>query len=158
VDLLLHPRIGIVNQADVGLSSPGAVRSGDNPGHGVDRGPEPVVFVMTAVVFPRWIHRSSSADERGDAIGNITQVTLPLAWPGIVAASIYVFADRLRGVRHSGGDRPVAAHHVLDVCFHQVSPNERAAVGDVNAERYHDRWLLRWAGVQRQTQAPNMPS
>lgn len=93
---LLDPRIGIINLA---LQSAFGLRSAFNistlPGMGLVQGLSltPVTFIMTATVL-RSIDPSfeEAASMSGAGLWHrLRRVTLPLAWPGILAASIYVF-------------------------------------------------------------------
>ncbi len=94
---LLHPRIGLVNtwlQAQLGLASP-PFNVASLVGMGWVQGLNlaPVAFIMTAAVFRAM---DPSLEESASTCGASTRqvasrVTLPLAWPGILAAGIYVF-------------------------------------------------------------------
>ena len=94
---LLSPRIGLINLWLIDL-----FRLEDAPfnisnlfGMGVVQGLAlaPITFIMTAIVF----RQMDSALEEAAAIGGanlwsrLRRVTLPLVWPGVLAASIYVF-------------------------------------------------------------------
>jgi iron(III) transport system permease protein len=94
---LLSPRIGLINLALMGLFG-----LDDAPfnvstlfGMGVVQGLAlaPITFIMTAIVF----RRMDASLEEAAAIGGanlwarMRRVTVPLAWPGILATSIYVF-------------------------------------------------------------------
>lgn len=94
---LLNPRIGLINlglEALFGLhAAPFNISS--MLGMGIVEGLSlaPVAFVMTAIVFRSM---DSSLDEAarvgGAGIGqSLWRITLPLAWPGVFAASIYIF-------------------------------------------------------------------
>jgi len=94
---LLHPRIGIVNKMLMeifGLTDPPfSVQT--VLGMGLVNGLTlaPLAFIMTAVVLRAM---DSSLEEAAKMSGanlwqTLRRVTLPLAWPGILAASIYVF-------------------------------------------------------------------
>ncbi len=94
---LLNPRIGLINTAlrqVFGLAnSPFNIST--ILGMGIVEGLSltPVTFVMTAIVF-RSMDASLEEASRmsGATIGQtLRRVTLPVAWPGILAASIYVF-------------------------------------------------------------------
>jgi iron(III) transport system permease protein len=94
---LLNPRIGLINLA---LQSVFGLRAAPFdiatlPGMGMVEGLSltPVTFIMTAVVI-RSI--DPSLDEAASIGGanlwqTLRRVTVPLAWPGILAAGIYVF-------------------------------------------------------------------
>ncbi len=94
---LLNPRIGLINTAlrgALGLaSSPFNIST--IAGMGIVEGLAltPVTFVMTAIVFRSM---DASLEEAARMSGAKTRqtlwrMTLPVAWPGILAASIYVF-------------------------------------------------------------------
>ncbi len=94
---LLHPRIGLVNSwlvSTFDLSAPPfdiASLAGMGWVQGLNLAP--VAFIMTAAVFRAM---DPSLEESAGMCGaNVRQiarrVTLPLAWPGILAAGIYVF-------------------------------------------------------------------
>jgi len=94
---LLNPNIGLINRALMSLfglqEAPFNVST--IPGMGIIQGVSlaPVTFIMTAVVLRSM---DSSLEEAARTSGanlreTIRRVTLPLAWPGIMAASIYVF-------------------------------------------------------------------
>jgi iron(III) transport system permease protein len=94
---LLHPRIGLVNVWFVdwfGLAAaPFNIASIVGMGWVQGLNLAPVAFIMTAAVF-RAMDPSleESAEMSGAKFGNIIRrVTLPLAWPGILAAGIYIF-------------------------------------------------------------------
>jgi iron(III) transport system permease protein len=94
---LLHPRIGIVNgwvMGWFGLSeAPFNIATVVGMGWVQGLNLAPVAFIMTAAVF-RAMDPSleESAEMSGAKFGNIVRkVTLPLAWPGILAAGIYIF-------------------------------------------------------------------
>ena len=94
---LLHPRIGIVNSwmMDWFSLSEAPFNIATIVGMGWVQGLNlaPVAFIMTAAVF-RAMDPSleESAEMSGAKFGNIVRkITLPLAWPGILAAGIYIF-------------------------------------------------------------------
>ena len=94
---LLHTRFGLVNvwlRTTFGLTEP-VFNVGTIIGMGFVQGLglAPVVFIMTAAVF-RAIDPSleeSAAMSGANPRQTMFKVTLRLAWPGILAASIYVF-------------------------------------------------------------------
>ena len=95
---LLHPNVGIINQilmSTFGLSEP-PINIVNIVGMGIVEGLSlsPVIFIMTAVVFRTMNVALEEAARMNHATlwQTIRQITLPLALPGIVAASIYVFA------------------------------------------------------------------
>jgi iron(III) transport system permease protein len=94
---LLHPRIGLINVWFIdwfGLASaPFNIASIIGMGWVQGLNLAPVAFIMTAAVF-RAMDPSleESAEMSGAKFGNIIRrITLPLAWPGILAAGIYIF-------------------------------------------------------------------
>jgi iron(III) transport system permease protein len=95
---LLHPRIGIVNQALMTLfgleEAPFNIATILGMGMVEGLSLTPVTFIMTAIVFRAMDPSMEEAAAMGGANlrERMRRVTLPLAWPGILAASIYVFA------------------------------------------------------------------
>ena len=95
--MLLHPRIGIINQwlvSALGIAgSPFDVGTLFGMGWVQGLSLAPVAFVMTAVVFRSMDASLEEAAQMGGA--NLRQmlarVTVPLVWPGVLAASIYIF-------------------------------------------------------------------
>lgn len=94
---MLHPRIGMVNtllMSTLGLSEPlfnVATIAGMGWVQGLNLAP--VAFIMTAAVF-RAMDPSleEAADVSGARFATISaRVTLPLAWPGLLASGIYIF-------------------------------------------------------------------
>ncbi|HEY3917266.1 MAG TPA: iron ABC transporter permease [Stellaceae bacterium] len=94
---LLNPRIGLINlalEALLGLhAAPFNIAS--LLGMGIVEGLSlaPLAFVMTAIVFRSM---DSSLEEAARIAGagvwqSLRGVTVPLAWPGVLAASIYIF-------------------------------------------------------------------
>ncbi len=91
---LLHPRIGLVNAA-IGMVVPEwriNIASPVGMGFVQGLGLAPLAFIMTAATF-----RSANPElEEAAAVHGIAgvraflRVTLPLAWPGILAAAIYI--------------------------------------------------------------------
>src|SRR5262245_14902221 len=94
---LLHPRIGLVNQFLVttfGLSSPPfniTSLLGMGWVQGLNLGP--LAFIMTAAVFRSMDPTLEEAAEMhgGGAWTVLRRITIRLAWPGILAAAIYIF-------------------------------------------------------------------
>ena len=94
---LLHPRIGIVNQflqdmfgfADAPLSITTITGMGWVQGLNLT----PVAFIMTAGAFRAMDPKLEEAAEASGAstARMIWSVTVPLIWPGILAAGIYIF-------------------------------------------------------------------
>ena len=94
---LLHPRIGIVNQflqdmfgfADAPLSITTITGMGWVQGLNLT----PVAFIMTAGAFRAMDPKLEEAAEASGASTAriIWSVTVPLIWPGILAAGIYIF-------------------------------------------------------------------
>ena len=94
---LLHPKIGIVNHlamAAFGLSE-APFNISTTLGMGMVEGLSltPVTFIMTAIVFRTMDPAMEEAAGMGGAslFQTLRRITLPLAWPGILAASIYVY-------------------------------------------------------------------
>ncbi len=94
---LLNPRIGLINLALKSLFGLSAAPFNIStiPGMGFVEGLSlaPITFIMTAIVFrsmDAWLEEAARISG-----ANIWQtlrlVTVPLAWPGVLAASIYVF-------------------------------------------------------------------
>jgi iron(III) transport system permease protein len=94
---LLDPRIGIINlalESAFGLQS-APFNISTLPGMGLVQGLSltPVTFIMTATVL-RSIDPSfeEAASMSGAGLWQrLRRVTIPLAWPGVLAASIYIF-------------------------------------------------------------------
>ena len=93
---LMHPRIGLVNvwiQQHFGIGSMFNIASVVGMGWVQGLSLAPLAFIMTAAVF----RASDPALEEAAQIAGATfgkrmwRVTLPLAWPGVLAAGIYVF-------------------------------------------------------------------
>ncbi len=94
---LLHPRIGLVNQlliSTFGLSGP-PLSITTILGMGWVQGLNlaPLAFIMTAAVFRSM---DPSLEEAAEVHGASTwrvlrRITVRLAWPGVLAASIYIF-------------------------------------------------------------------
>jgi iron(III) transport system permease protein len=95
---LLHPKIGLINQILIALFSLSEAPFDISTilGMGLVEGLSltPVAFIMTSIVFRSMDPSMEEASAMGGA--NLWQtmrrVTLPLAWPGILAAGIYVAA------------------------------------------------------------------
>jgi len=94
---LLHPRIGLVNQllrdAFHLTAPPFNILSIAGMGWVQGLNLAPLAFIMTAAVFRAM---EPSLEEAARIHGGSTwtvlrRVTLPLAWPGVLAASIYIF-------------------------------------------------------------------
>ena len=95
--LLLHPRIGLINvwlQATFGFAGP-PLNIATIVGMGWVQGLNlaPIAFIMTAAVFRAMDPAlEESAHMSGATLrATLKSVTLPLAWPGILAAGIYIF-------------------------------------------------------------------
>ncbi len=93
---LLHPRIGILNQALMSLfgltQAPLSITT--VPGMGWVQGLSlaPLAFIMTAAVFRAM---DPALEEAAEACGaslskSVRTVTIPLIWPGILGAAIYI--------------------------------------------------------------------
>src|SRR5579885_1764176 len=94
---LLSPRIGLINlalQSLFGLSD-APFNISTLPGMGIVQGLSltPVTFIMTAVVIRSIDPALDEAASMGGAnLGQtLRRVTVPLSWPGVLAASIYFF-------------------------------------------------------------------
>jgi iron(III) transport system permease protein len=94
---VLHPRIGLLNQflmRTFGLTAPPFnILSIAGMGWVQGLNLAPLAFIMTAAVF-RAMDPSLEEAARmhgGGAWAIMRRVTLPLAWPGVLAASIYIF-------------------------------------------------------------------
>ena len=94
---LLHPRIGVVNKMLMSVFelSEAPFNIATIAGMGLINGLTlaPLAFIMTAVVLRAM---DSSLEEAAKMSGanlwqTLTRITFPLAWPGVLAASIYVF-------------------------------------------------------------------
>jgi iron(III) transport system permease protein len=93
---LLHPRIGLLNQlfqSVFGISSPFSITTILGMGWVQGLNLAPLAFIMTAAVFRSM---DPSLEEAAEVHGAgpfrvLRQITVRLAWPGIMAASIYVF-------------------------------------------------------------------
>src|SRR5262249_19471995 len=94
---LLHPRIGLVNQfliSTFGLAGP-PLSITTILGMGWVQGLNlaPLAFIMTAAVFPSM---DPSLEEAAEVLGAgafrvLRRITVRLAWPGVLAAAIYIF-------------------------------------------------------------------
>jgi iron(III) transport system permease protein len=128
---LLSPRVGLINLWLIDLFG-----LEDAPfnvstlfGMGVVQGLAlaPITFIMTAIVF----RQMDSALEEAAAMGGanlwsrLRRVTLPLAWPGVLAASIYVFT-----IGFTAFDVPAVLGYNYRIftfstyVFYQVNPTE----------------------------------
>ena len=108
---LMHPRIGFINRLVMNLFglSEGPFNIATVVGMGWVQGLSlaPVAFIMTAAVL-RAIDPAleESAHMSGASFRNIIRkVTLPLAWPGILAAGIYIFTIGFAALSNSAGSR-----------------------------------------------------
>lgn len=94
---LLHPRIGLLNvwlKSLLGVST-APLDLLTVPGMGWVQGLNlaPLAFIMTAAVFRSLDPALEEAAQtsRAGALATLRRITIPLAWPGILAASIYIF-------------------------------------------------------------------
>ena len=93
---LLHPRIGLLNQlfqTVFGIPSPFSITTILGMGWVQGLNLAPLAFIMTAAVFRSM---DPSLEEAAEVHGAgpfrvLRRITVRLAWPGIMAASIYVF-------------------------------------------------------------------
>ena len=94
---MLHPRIGLLNQLLMHLFDLPAAPLNiiGIPGVGFVQGLNlaPLAFIMTAAVFRAMDPSLEEAAliHGGGAWTVLRRVTLPLAWPGVFAASLYIF-------------------------------------------------------------------
>ena len=92
---LLHPRIGMLNQlfqTVFGIPSPFSITTILGMGWVQGLNLAPLAFIMTAAVFRSWTRRwRRPPGARRGATARAAAITVRLAWPGIMAASIYVF-------------------------------------------------------------------
>lgn len=94
---LLHPRIGVINAVIKNIfglgEGPFNIASIIGMGWVEGLSLAPVAFIMTAAVFRAMDPTlEESAEMSGASFTTIARrVTLPLAWPGILAAGIYIF-------------------------------------------------------------------
>jgi iron(III) transport system permease protein len=93
---LLHPRIGLLNQLfqiAFGMPSPFSITTILGMGWVQGLNLAPLAFIMTAAVFRSMDPSMEEAAEVHGArpLRVLRAITVRLAWPGIMAASIYVF-------------------------------------------------------------------
>lgn len=94
---LLNPRIGVVNiwlMQLLGLTrAPFNIATITGMGWVQGLNLAPVAFIMTAAVFRAMDPSLEEAAQMGGGgfLTTLRRITLPLAWPGIMAASIYIF-------------------------------------------------------------------
>jgi iron(III) transport system permease protein len=94
---LLHPRIGLFNQWLMSLfhlrEAPLNILSITGMSWVQGLNLAPLAFIMTAAVFRAMDPNLEEAAQvsRASAFQTLRRVTVPLAWPGILAASIYIF-------------------------------------------------------------------
>ncbi len=94
---LMHPHIGLLNKLAISLfglsEAPFNIATVTGMGWVQGLNLAPVAFIMTAAVFRAMDPAlEESAEMSGAKYWNIARkVTLPLAWPGILAAGIYIF-------------------------------------------------------------------
>jgi iron(III) transport system permease protein len=93
---LLHPRIGLVNQALIGLFGLAPLDIASIPGMGLVEGLSltPLAFIMISVVLRAMDPALEEAAAMSGAapLAGVLRVTLPVVWPGLLAAAIYVAA------------------------------------------------------------------
>ncbi|HEY4134540.1 MAG TPA: iron ABC transporter permease [Alphaproteobacteria bacterium] len=95
--LMLHPRIGLVNvwlQTTFGLAdAPFNIASIIGMGWVQGLNLAPLAFIMTAAVFRAMDPSLEEAAQMAGASlrSTLRSITLPLAWPGVLAAGIYIF-------------------------------------------------------------------
>lgn len=94
---LLHPRIGLINTWLMGLFhlSEAPLNIATVVGMGWIQGLNlaPIAFIMTAAVFRAMDSSLEEAAEMNGAgwLASFWHITLKLAWPGLLAAGIYIF-------------------------------------------------------------------
>jgi iron(III) transport system permease protein len=94
---LLHPRIGVVNQLLSNLfglhDAPLNIASPAGMGWVMGLGLGPLAYVMTASVLRSIdpVLEEAALVSGAPLRSTIGKITLPLAWPGILAAGIYIF-------------------------------------------------------------------
>jgi iron(III) transport system permease protein len=94
---LMHPRIGVVNamlKSWLGLTeAPFSITTVLGMGWVEGLSLAPVAFIMTSAVFRAMDPSLEESAEMSGAYPHTVarRVTLPLAWPGILAAAIYIF-------------------------------------------------------------------
>ncbi len=96
-EFLLHPRIGMVNTALIALfhlsGPPISITNLWGMGWVQGLGLAPVAFIMTSVVLRAMDPSLEDAAAMSGARphGALLRVTFPLAWPGLLAAGIFIF-------------------------------------------------------------------
>src|SRR5690242_11352428 len=96
-EFLLHPRIGMVNTALIALfhlsGPPISITNLWGMGWVQGLGLAPVAFVMTSVVLRAMDPALEDAASVSGAHphGALWRITVPLAWPGLLAAGIFIF-------------------------------------------------------------------
>lgn len=96
-EFLLHPRIGMVNTALIALfrlsGAPLSITNLWGMGWVQGLGLAPVAFVMTSVVLRAMdpALEDAAAVSGAHPHGALLRITLPLAWPGLLAAGIFIF-------------------------------------------------------------------
>jgi iron(III) transport system permease protein len=94
---LLHPRIGIVNRLAMDLfdltEAPFNIASVTGMGWVLGLSLAPLAFIMTAAVLRAVdpVLEESAYVSGAGFVQVLRKITLPLAWPGILAAGIYIF-------------------------------------------------------------------
>lgn len=96
-EFLLHPRIGMVNTALIALfhlsGPPISITNLWGMGWVQGLGLAPVAFVMTSVVLRAMdpALEDAAAVSGAHPHGALLRITMPLAWPGLLAAGIFIF-------------------------------------------------------------------
>src|SRR5579863_5126261 len=96
-EFLLHPRIGMINTALIALfhlsGPPISITNLWGMGWVQGLGLAPVAFVMTSVVLRAMdpALEDAAAVSGAHPQGALWRVTVPLAWPGLLAAGIFIF-------------------------------------------------------------------
>src|SRR6202012_3640473 len=94
--IMFHPNVGVVNELFIAVfhTKSGPFNVVTIPAMGFVQGLSlaPVVFAMTSVTF-KTMDRSFEEAARtsgGTSLQQVRRVTLPLSWPSILAATLYV--------------------------------------------------------------------
>jgi len=96
-EFLLHPRIGMINTALIALfhlsAPPVSITNLWGMGWVQGLGLAPVAFVMTSVVLRAMdpALEDAAAVSGAHPHGALWRITVPLAWPGLLAAGIFIF-------------------------------------------------------------------
>ena len=131
---LLHPRIGLVNSwliAQLRAGGGAVQHRRDRSAWAGCRGSNlaPLAFIMTAAVFRAMDPTLEEGRARCSGAGRwrcCAAITVRLAWPGILAAAIYVFMIGICGLRRAGHHRLGQPHlHLHDLSLSAAQPGRR---------------------------------